>query len=419
MRTAMTENHKNRIPVDNSSILFFSLLKKNHANSYRFTMTLSEDVNPEILQMAVDRTYRRFPTIIAGFIPGFFHYFQFPAQQPPQVQRDPGCLKTMTREELHKCAYRVYYKDNTVSIEAFHALTDGYGAIASFTTLMAEYLRIRYGITIPAVETVRDLEDIPSPEEASDDYLVHQEGKPLHLPSRYAYQLPGTPNENWQVLNTTIEYPVEKILEASHRWGVSANTLLSGVLASTVMEIQKKDKTKKLRPVRIMVPIDLRRFFGSRTLRNFIWYALPTMETHEQDLPMEDLLKSFQNQLKDQAQRKRLAAIIAYNVRTQLNVFFRFLPRAVKYAVMRLAYRYFGESNSSVTMTNLGNVKLPDAMAPYVRKLDCILTPRVHSPYGCAIISLGGILSINISRFCEESELESIFVSKLDSLLQE
>lgn len=413
----MKKKPSRTIPVDNSSILFFSLMKKNHANSYRFTMTLSEEVCPDTLQLAVDRTYRRFPTIIAGFVPGFFHYFQFPAQQPPQVQPDPGCLKTMQKDELHRCAYRVYYKDNTVSIEAFHALTDGYGAIASFTTLMAEYLRLRYGIDIPAVETVRDLEDLPTDAEASDDYLIHQEGKPLHLPSRYAYQLPGVPNQKWQVLNTTIEYPAQRIVEAARRCGVSANTLLSGVLASTIMDIQQRKRSGAIRPVRIMVPVDLRRLFGSGTLRNFIWYALPTMEPEEKDLPIEEMLKRFHSQLKDQVQRQRIASIIAYNVRTQLNVFFRYLPRAVKYALMRLAYRFFGESNSSVTITNLGNVKLPEPMRPYVRKLDCVLTPRVHSPYGCAVISCEGILSINISRFCEESELETLFVQKLESLL--
>lgn len=405
-------------PVDNSSILFFSLMKKTHTNLYRFTMTLSEEINPEALQQAVDRVYRRFPTVIAGFLPGFFHYFQFPAQQPPQVQPDPGCLITMIKEELHKCAYRVYYRDNTVSIEAFHALTDGYGAIASFTTLMAEYLRIQYGVDIPAVETVRNLEDLPSEQEMSDDYLVHQEGKPLHLPSRYAYQIPGTPNDDWRVLNTTLEYSTREIVEAARRCGVSANTLLSGVLASSIMEIQEKQRTGAIKPVRIMVPVDLRRFFESCTLRNFIWYALPTMEPEDKNLTLEELMQKFQAQFKDQIQRKRLASIIAYNVKTQLNVFFRFLPRALKFLLMRLAYHYFGESNSSVTITNLGRVRLPDAMAAYVRKMDCILTPRVHSPYGCAVISFGNILSVNISRFCEDSQLEAIFVRKLNSVLK-
>lgn len=415
----MRKNKTTLFPVDNSSILFFALMRKNHANTYRFTMTLSEPVCPETLQKAVDRIYRRFPTVIAGFLPGFFHYFQFPAVQPPQVQPDPGCLNTMTREELHRCAYRVFYKDNTVSIEAFHALTDGYGAIASFTTLMAEYLRIRYEIDIPAVETVRDIDDLPTSDETDDAYLKHQEGKPLHLPSRYAYQIPGTPNSNWKVLKTTLQYPVQQIVDAAHRCGVSANTLLSGVLASAIMEIQEKRTSGSLKPVRIMVPIDLRRFFESHTLRNFIWYALPTMEPGDRNLPLEELLKKFQIQFRDQTERKRLASIIKYNVKTQLNWFFRFLPRVVKYTLMRLVYRYFGESNSSVTVTNLGNLKLPEQMRPYVQKLDVILTPRIHSPYGCAVISYGGMLSINISRFCEESELEAIFVRKLDSLLHQ
>ncbi|MBQ3504981.1 MAG: hypothetical protein IJA75_09800 [Oscillospiraceae bacterium] len=415
----MNKKAQTLFPVDNSSILFFALMKKNHANCYRFTMTLSEPVCRDTLQTAVDRIYRRFPTVIAGFLPGFFHYFQFPALQPPQVQPDPGCLNTMTREELHRCAYRVFYKDNTVSIEAFHALTDGYGAIASFTTLMAEYLRLKHGIHIPAVETVRNLEDIPTEAETGDDYLRHQEGKPLHLPSRYAYQIPGNPNPEWKVLKTTLQYPVQQIVDAAHRCGVSANTLLSGVLASTVMEIQEKKNAGTLRPVRIMVPIDLRRFFESCTLRNFIWYALPTMEPSDRELSLEELLKKFHEQFKDQTQRKRLASIMAYNVKSQLSWFFRFLPRVMKYALMRLAYRYFGESNSSVTITNLGNLKLPEQMRPFVEKLDVVLTPRVHSPYGCAVISYGGLLSINISRFCEESELETIFVRKLNSLIYE
>lgn len=413
----MKKSTRKLYPVDNSSILFFALMRRNHTNCYRFTMTLSEEVCPEILQQAVDKIYRRFPTVIAGFFPGFFHYFQFPAAQPPQVQPDPGCLNTMRKEELHRCAYRVYYRDNTVSIEAFHALTDGYGAIASFTTLMAEYLRLRHNIDIPAVETVRDPEDLPTEEETNDDYLRHQEGRPLHLPSRYSFQIPGTPNPDWKVLNTTLQYPVQDIIDAAHRCNVSANTLLSGVLASTVMEIQEKHHGNSIKPVRIMVPIDLRRFFQSCTLRNFIWYVLPTMEPTDRELPLEALLKKFHSQFRDQVERKRLASIMAYNVKAQLSWFFRFLPRVIKYALMRLAYRYFGGSNSSVTITNLGNLKLPEQMRPYIQKLDVILTPRYQSPYGCAVISYDGLLSINISRFCEDSELEAIFVRKLESLL--
>ena len=58
--------------------------------------------------------------IFAGFRPGFFKYTQVQADIPPQVMPDPGCLITMTREEIERCAYRVYYQENRIIIERFH-----------------------------------------------------------------------------------------------------------------------------------------------------------------------------------------------------------------------------------------------------------------------------------------------------------
>lgn len=407
------------IAIDQSSILYLSLMRKNHTNVYRFTMTMTEEICPEILQEAVNRVYRRFPTIIAGFRPGFFQYEMIPAQSAPVVQPDPGCLITMPIRDIHRCAYRVFYKANEISIEAFHALTDGYGAIASFTTLVAEYLRLKYGVEIPVELTVRDLNEAPAPHEINDAYLEHYGDNPLHLPIRYAYQLPGKEKDDWDVQTTVRDYSIRKILDAAHRHEVSATALLSGIMASAIMELQQRHvRPGKEKPVRIMIPVDLRRMFHSTTLRNFILYALPTMEPNDHKRPLTELLRSFHTQLQQQVEPKRMAAIMAYNVKTQLSWLFRFIPRAIKCTAMRIAYRYFGESNSCITLTNLGNVVLPEAMAAYVKSIDVILTPRAGSPYNCAIISYGGAMRFNISRFCKEPELEEIFFRKLDQAVQ-
>lgn len=405
--------------IDNASILYLSLMRKDHTNTYRFTMTLTEDICPETLQMAVDRIYRRFPTVIAGFYPGFFHYLQVPAKTAPLVQKDPGCLVTMSREEIRSCAYRVYYARKTVSIEAFHALTDGYGAIASFTTLIAEYLRLKHGIQIPVTGTLVDPEQSPMLQELEDAYLNYENGKPLHLPSRYAYQLPGGCGIRNAVRISSLQIPTSEILEAAHKHSVSITSLISSVMASSVMEIQKQHEGSPRKPVRIMVPVDLRRLFPSRTLRNFILYALPTMEPQDQEKPLSELLRSFSRQIHSQTERKQLSSIMSYNVRTQSAWYFQIIPLAIKCAFMRLAYRFFGESNSSVTVTNLGNVRLPEEMTEYVKHMEVILTPRVRSPYNCAILSYNGMLSINISRFPQRTELEDLFFQKLQSVMQE
>ena len=401
--------------VDNSALLYLALMRKRHTNIYRFTVTMDEEVDPDILQQAMERVYRRFPTIIAGFRREFFRFRVVPVSSAPLVLPDPGVLIPMTREEIETCAYRIFYRGHDISYEGFHAAADGFGAVASFTTLLAEYLRLKNGLEIPVCNTLRDLEDDPLDHELEDSYLTHQSGKALHLPSRYSYQLPGVYREP-RVYPCARIYHTDTILAASRKHGVSMTALLSGIMAASIMDIQSRH-ARKLKPVRIMVPVDLRRIFGSRTLRNFILYALPTMEPGDEQLPIRELLHRFQSQLKEQLDPKRMAAIMAYNVRAQANFFFRAIPVGIQCALMRLAYRFFGESNSSITLTNLGNVHLPPEMASQVETMQCILTPRAGSPYNCAVIALNGKLTITFSRFCRQPELEATFFRKLEEVL--
>ena len=406
-----------KFAVDNSAILYLALIRKYHTNIFRFTMTMSEQVDPEVLQKAVDRVCSRFPTVFAGFQPGFFQYMQVPAEQPPQVLPDPGLLINMTREEIARCAYRVYYNGNDIIIEGYHALTDGYGMMASFSTLTAEYLRLRYGIEIPTGYPVFDLNEKPNNAETEDSYLKYADAKPLHMPSRYSYQLPGYDPKCGPVLRETLVYPVQELLNCARRYGVSITALLSAVMADSIMELQHQRQEKKLRPVRIMVPIDLRKTFPSRTLRNFILYALPTMEVSEYGTGIRELAGKFSRQIKAHLEKDNLAGIIAYNVKTQNMPLFRILPSRVKCGLMRLAYTYFGESNSSLTMTNLGNMALPDEMIPYVNSIILTMMPRMRSPYNCGMYSYNGNFFINLCRFPEESQLEEIFSRKLRETL--
>ena len=219
-----------KFAIDNSAILYLALIRKHHTNIFRFTFTLTEEILPDLLQMAVNRAHRRFPTIFSGFRPGFFRYEQIPADNPPQVTPDPGLLINMTREEIAQCAYRIYYHGKKIHIEGFHAVTDGYGMIASFGTLVAEYLHLCYGIQSPAGYPVFDLNDTPKEEETEDSYLRYAEGTPLHMPSRYSYQLPGSNPKCGPVHTETFVYPVAELLAAARRYGVSITALLSAVM---------------------------------------------------------------------------------------------------------------------------------------------------------------------------------------------
>lgn len=402
-------------PVDNASILFLSLIRPYHTNNFRFSAVLRQPIRPEILQQAVNRIHPRFPSVFAGFRQDFFHFRQVAAEKPPIVKPDPGLLKPMTQEELRSCALRVYYKDCTIAIELFHALTDGCGTIAVLTALVSEYLRIIH----PGQVTPLPLGE-PEEQETVDSFLELASARPRRLPSRFSYLLPRPADADWTVRGSSLSLPTAPLLSAAHRYGVTLNTLLTALMASTVMEMQVQEHGDKiLKPVRIMVPINLRKMAGSRTLRNFSLYALPTLEGHQRNLPFHELCSIMDAQLKEQLSPENQKAMVSANVRSQNLWFFKAMPWALKRMALRIGYRFFGESNSSLTLTNLGIVRLPEEIAPHVTDFICQMTPRVSSPYGCTILSFGDKITFNISRFCPTDEFGRAFFRKVQAISQE
>ena len=411
----MTKTNYREFPIDSASILFLSLIRPYHTNIFRFSAVLHQPIRKEALQEAVNRIHPRFPSVLAGFQQDFFRYRQVASKEPPQVQTDLGLLHPMSPGELKECAFRVYYRECTIAIELFHALTDGAGAIAVLTALLGEYLRITQTDAVIPLPPGN-----PQAQEIADSFLDLAKADPRRLPSRFSYLLPRPDDADWQVRSNALTLPTAPLLAAARRYGVTVNTLLTAVMASSVMELQIRKKGEKgLKPVRIMVPINLRKMTGSCTLRNFSLYALPTVEADQRGLPLTALCKTIETQLKEQLSPENQAAMVSSNVRTQNLWIYKALPLVFKRIALRIGYRFFGDSNSSLTLTNLGIVRLPEEIRPYVADFQCQMTPRVTSPYGCTILSFGGYTTLNMSRFCPTDELGEVFFRNLRTAMDE
>lgn len=403
-------------PIDYSAILFFSQLRPNHSNAFRISAVFREPVCPEKLNQALDQVYGRFPSIFASFQPGFFNYITVPLSQPPRAKPDPGLLRTMTETELKKSAIRIFYQERTLSMEIFHAVADGYGAIQAFRALIAAYLYCKAGISSPEQQQL--LEQEPDwQEELRDAYLDHGDEKIGSVPNHYAYQPPGK-DRDWQVKYTSNAFETRALLAAARARGATLTAFLSCLMAESIMDIQLREAPSRLLPVRIMMPVDLRRLFPCKTLRNYVLYGLPTLEPEDATLPREERMLRFQQQLKQQSTAAYLLPQVARNVRIQNSLFYRCIPRAIKCTVMRIAYDLCGEPNSSITLTNLGPFSLSPELAEHVKDVDLTMTPRRRAPYNCSILSYGDSTHINICRFGAEPDLENIFFQKLRQELE-
>ncbi|MBE6038462.1 MAG: hypothetical protein E7218_04585 [Anaerofustis stercorihominis] len=405
--------------LDNSAIIHLATMRKNHTNCYRFTFTLNEAVCPQTLRKAVEHITPRFPTIIAGIRSGFFRYTLTPSETPPQVKEDSICLATMTKEEIKNCALRVLYGENSISVEFFHSLTDGHGAITLMNTLLAEYLHIKHGIDVVTGEMLLDINESSKESEEADEFFTYAADKATGLKSDNVYLLPGTLCAKDEVLADIGTYDTDTILRAAKKHNVSVTMLLCAVMLRAVSEVQKRHRnsSSQNKPVQLMVPINLRKLFPGKTLRNFSLYALPRVDADEIKRPLKETLQSVKKQFAIQFTKEYQAGIMATHTKPDRMYILKIVPLWIKCAVLRIIHDLCGDKNSALTLTNLGIISLPEQMNPYVSDMFVVLTPRRRSPYNCGIVTCKGKMKITVSRKCRETELSDIFFRMLDEII--
>ena len=155
--------------LDSAGILYSALQKEEYSAIYRFSARMEREVDPAALQRAIDRCMPRFPSFAVRIRKGLFWYYLEPNHAPgPFLKEDVSdpCQPVRFRED-NGWLVRFYYYRERISVEVFHALSDGGGAIVFFRTLLAEYLR-QTGVDVPAGNGVLDLNEPPREEELED-----------------------------------------------------------------------------------------------------------------------------------------------------------------------------------------------------------------------------------------------------------
>lgn len=402
--------------LDNSAKIYPAARTRKWVNIYRLSATLTEDIEPDILQTALKNIKRRFPSICVKLNNGLFWYYVEEIENPPAVAPEgPHACRMMPFSEVKKCAFRVLYYKNRISTEFFHSLTDGNGALIFLKTLVATYLEIKYRIDIPHTDGVLDIGARAKSEELEDSFLKYSGNISATRRDTDAYILKGTPiTEDFTPLITGV-VDVAEIKSKAKEYNTTITTYLTAVMISALQEIQEDTPTPRIlkKPVKVLVPVNLRSFYPSVTLRNFALYITPGIETRMGHYSFDEIIKSIHHQMGYELTEKNMNARMVTNVKDEKNILLRIVPLFIKNAVMKFVYNLSGERKSSITITNLGNVKLPDVMSRYVERFDFILTPQHLQPGSCSVISYNGKMYISFIRKIRESEVERNFFTRL------
>ena len=401
--------------LDLSAIVYPTLQRRDFSSVYRLSVVLKEAIDPALLQTALDRTLPRFPTYKVAIRTGLFWRYLEPNNRPgPYVMEDISnpCMP-MPFKGNRRYLIRVYYYGNRISLEAHHSLGDGTGGMCLLQTLTATYLKL-LGHSVRPEGFVLDIDSEPDPEELEDAYMryAHAQVCPPR-PAEKTYRVRGT-KEPFYTLNIIDGIlSVREVMAVARKYNASITEYLNAVLLYALLQKQSTDFHIRLRPVRIAMPVNLRRFFPSKTLRNFITMVYPSIDPRLGDYTFEEIVTHVHNFMRYYINEKFLRGDITTNAATQRNPLIRIVPLFIKDFVVRTFYTKVQDKNSSAGLTNMGALHVPEDMKPYIERFDIYMGQPFSSRTNCAIISFEDILTINFASSIVEADVERYFFRKL------
>ncbi len=400
-------------PLDNAANIYPVIEYKGWTSMFRLTAVMSEDVNREALQAALDKMQQRFPGFYVRLRRGAFWYYLEELKLRALVEDDTlNPCEPIAKKEL---PFRVKVHNNRISCEFAHVVCDGGAGLVFLKTLLAQYLR-EQGINVPAKYGILDLDAVVDSEELEDSFSRFSRVKgrlPRHEPA--AYHILGTPLHRGMRVITTGQLSVNEAVKLARENKVSLTEYLTATLIYVIYLMQGAQRSSRLRPVRVSVPVNLRKYYPTKTLRNFSQYLNPGIDPNFGDFSFEEILLQVHHYFRFMFTEKNLNARISQNVSAAQNIALRVIPLFLKKLSIRLVYELTGEAIFTTVLSNLGKVELPEEMRPYIKRADLVLCTARRNALECAVASVGDVLSITFTRIIAEPYVERMFFRALVS----
>lgn len=417
--TKNTDNKINWVRLDNAAKIYPAAMRKNWSNVFRQSITLTETVDKEILQSALDITIQRFPSIAARLRKGAFWFYLQQVERAPKIREEYSYpLTFMSKKELRKCAFRVIVYRNRIAVEFFHSLTDGTGAMVFLKNLTAEYLEQKYGIAVSCAEGVINRKEPPQKEELEDCFQKYAGPVAASRKDTDAWHMSGESLTDGFLNLTCFQLPVEQTLQVAHEHHTTITVFMGAVMMQALLNMQneKNPVRKRQKRIKLLIPINLRNLFPCKSLRNFALYTIPELDPRLGEYTFDEICQVVYHKIGTEATAKCMGSMIATNVNDEKNPLLRLVPLPLKNMVMKAVFNRVGEKKSCLSMSNMGRVAVPKEMEPYINRFDFILGAQADAPYNCGMVTYQDRMYINFTRNTKDGELERHFHKVLQSM---
>ena len=397
--------------LDNTAHLFPVIAGENMSNVYRISVTLTELVQPDVLQQALNIVLPKMDGFNLRLRMGvFWYYFEENGKPAPKVREESNFpCRYIQQNQNHSYMFRVSYNNYRINLEVFHVLTDGMGGINFLKELTYQYLRLAH----PELkEKVGDSLNSGTSLNREDSFLKnYKKSSAKGYQTKKAYLLKGEhlgPGE-FGVMHGYMQIP--QLKEVCHRYGCSINEYLVSVyIWSVYTECMKGMPSTS--PIRVAVPVNLRPYFNSITTKNFFVMVSAEFHPTKEVYTFAEVLEIVRDNLRSQINREHLEKLFSYNVSNEKLLAARAVPLFLKNIAMKLVYTKSALANTT-TITNIGNIGVDEEYRPYVEMFHAFLAMSKGQHLKGTICSYGSMLVFSFSFDLKDVSVQRGFFRKI------
>lgn len=362
------------LKLDNAGKIFAATSGKRNTSVFRFSCELFEQVKPDILQQALTLTLEEFPHFLSVLRSGLFWYYLESSPLSPTVHMENRSVcSPLYNRKKHGLLFDVSFYKNRINLEVYHALSDGTGVLHFLKTLLCYYFILRYPEQDNEVLYRNVKQDLPFSGRTEDSFRKYsgRDKRSRTLRHLKAYRLKGekTYRGNYHAIEGIMS--CDEVLKQAKEYNTTLTIFLSALLIKAIH--QERPKSKEHLPIVLTVPVDLRKYFPSDTVRNFFGNIRVSYSVHKDGERIEDIIqvikKSFEEELTERKLNQRLNRLMAY----EKNKILRVVPLFIKSLILKLV-RKLSDMEETVVFSNVGHVRLPDILASYISRINVFVS---------------------------------------------
>lgn len=394
-------------PLDDSAKIYPMSLEHDNMPVFRLSAYLVKDVVPELLQMALTFTIKRFPAFATTLKKGiFWHYLDTTKRRfIIQEENDAPCQPLKVGRSGSQ-SFRVAYYNNRISVEFFHVLTDGVGGLVFLKSLLAEYIRLT-GEVIKDRGDIWNINDTPLAKETRNEFSRIEHSKNSSgLINKRVLQMNGklTRNKPNQVIHFKLD--AVKLKAKAKEYNSTVTTYLLALIFKAI-----KAATDSLSgDVSVQIPVNMRKFYPSDTIRNFAMYCGIKMNIEEIDDILE-LTKVIQQQLEEKANKEKMSEMITSANKLVKSI--RLIPLFIKLPIAKKLYGFLGDQAFTSTLSNIGVVNMPKEYEKHILSMDFVLGTAPNNRAICGLVTFNNVTTISISKMTKDPTFEEKFYELL------